>query len=138
MASNFIDSLNEFFKLKNLDNLSQLVLMDDKSPTWNPICIKCKNYKFEIQKILPKIEQIDGELWKDNKSILRNYDDVLAQIKEKSSINGSNDQQNETIFPGESLWIKSSVDCKINSSENTIKHLNEIKQEREKFKSKLV
>ena len=55
-----MDGIEEFYKLKNLENLQQLILSDSKSNGSNPICVKNREYKIEISQILPKIEIIDG------------------------------------------------------------------------------
>jgi hypothetical protein len=135
LASNNIDNINEFHKLKGLENLTHLVLMDEKKSTCNPFCIKNKNYKFEIQKILPKLDSIDGELFKDSKSIMKNFDDILAQIKEKSSLNEESVFNNENDSESEAWVSKNSI--KLESSDKTIKDLFDIRIEREKFKSNL-
>ena len=110
--------------------------MDEKKPTCNPLCIKNKNYKFEIQKILPKLDSIDGELFKDSKSLMKNFDEILSQIREKSSLNEeySHNNTNKTESESEPWVAKNSI--KMESSDNTIKNLFDIRNEREKFKSK--
>ena len=58
LAGNHLDSIQEFYKIKNLENLKQLYLTDDKLSASNPVCTK--NYKIDIFKILPNLEIIDG------------------------------------------------------------------------------
>jgi Leucine-rich repeat (LRR) protein len=60
LAGNHLDSVQEFYKIKNLENLTQLYLTDEKLSATNPICNK--NYRMDIFKILPKLEIIDGKL----------------------------------------------------------------------------
>ncbi len=109
--------------------------MDAKLSICNPLCIKNKNYKFEIQKILPKLDSIDGELFRDSKSVMRNFDEILAQIREKSSLHDESLHNTKTDSELDPWVAKNSI--KMESSDNTIKNLFEIRNEREKFKSKI-
>lgn len=69
MAGNSIFRIEEFFKLKNLKNLTQLKLTDNKNEYLsgsrstvysNPICSN-RNYAKEIFTILPNLESVDGK-----------------------------------------------------------------------------
>ena len=62
LAGNHIDNVEEFHKLKKLDNLQHLILNDPKANCSNAICNNLKDYKHEIRKILPKLEFIDGKI----------------------------------------------------------------------------
>ena len=62
LSGNHLDNLNEFYKLKYLENLTQLTLNDVKNTASNPIC-RNSAYKSDLGRILPKLEVIDGVLF---------------------------------------------------------------------------
>ena len=61
LAGNHLDSIQEFYKLTNLEHLTQLYLIDEKTGASNPMC--SKNYKIDIFKVLPRLEIIDGNIF---------------------------------------------------------------------------
>lgn len=80
LAGNHLDSIDEFVKLKGLENLKILTLNDKKISASNPLCQKYRDYRGEISKILPRLEQIDGESLKSNsKSLFKTIDENLLR-----------------------------------------------------------
>jgi hypothetical protein len=69
LAGNHLDSVDEFYKLRGLDNLTQLTLTDLRLNASNPVCQSGrwqKHYKAEISRLLPQLELIDGESFKSS------------------------------------------------------------------------
>ena len=81
LSGNHLDSYEEFYKLRNLENLQQLTLSDSKTTSSNPICTsRPREYRSEISRILPRLELIDGESFKQNgKNLFKSLDDTLRQ-----------------------------------------------------------
>ncbi len=88
LAGNHIDSCEEFSKLKNLDSLRQLTLTNSKMNASNPICQQKagRDYKWEISRVLPQLEIIDGESFKhSSKSLYKSLDETVRQSIHEAS-----------------------------------------------------
>jgi hypothetical protein len=90
LSGNHIDSYEEFYKLKSLENLQNLILNDvtNKSATTasNPLCSKFKDYRYQLSQILPRCELIDGESFRPNaKHSFKQLDETLSRSLRESS-----------------------------------------------------
>jgi len=86
LSGNHLNSVDDLFKLKNLTQLSQLTLTDHKLSMTNPLCQSNPKYRQEILSVLPKLEQIDGEMFSKNVKLL-NLDDLLAALNSEKKGN---------------------------------------------------
>jgi Leucine-rich repeat (LRR) protein len=86
LSGNHLSSVDDLYKLKNLSQLSRLTLTDHKLSMTNPLCQSNSKYRQEILGILPKLEQIDGEIFNRNVKLL-NLDDLLADLNSEKKGN---------------------------------------------------